>query len=171
MSEEFLSTSGALGAKSVAEEATKYAFNNASMDSFGSLSTPTSNLASATSGLYNSEVANYGLGTGTEYAYKGYTGDFGDLSYPESNTKDPFNWKKLASGIGKGLGAFTGVTPVAPAELPEPTPLYGVGMAGTGAEGSMSWNVPYLNENMQNNINKMAENYRVYLRSLAERTT
>lgn len=81
-----------------------------------------------------------------------------------------FDWKKAISGIGKGLGVYSGVQPPPVAGVPDPVDMYKMAMGGTGTEGSAAWQVPYLNENMQTAINRMAENYRVYLRGLAERT-
>ena len=81
-----------------------------------------------------------------------------------------FDWKKAIAGIGKGLGVYSGVQPPPVAGVPDPVDMYKMAMGGTGTEGSAAWQVPYLNENMQTAINRMAENYRVYLRGLAERT-
>lgn len=110
--------------------------------------------------------------TGTYELPKGSYG-FAPPAPPEGGVTSldkTFDWKKAISGIGQGLGAYSGVQPPPVADVPDPVDMYKMAMGGTGTEGSTAWQVPYLNENMQTAINRMAENYRVYLRGLAERT-
>jgi len=95
----------------------------------------------------------------------------GEVQFQQGTTEE-----SLASRLKKALPKFggvqppTGLTPTA-VEAPDAMELMQMAMAGTGASGSTSWAVPNLNPMLQDQLNQMAEQQRMFLRSLGDRST